>query len=448
MIKKAHDNALSFVQGEGEEEMNIRECVTSLMMNMQPWTMGDLATALKSHSHIDELTMVVGKLEVDGVIKNAGRRGRVMCYTLVRENLARVYSTDNPTWRPKEENLQGLDPKGKIDLKEGLEVCIWKAMSDGKSRLPSDVVDIIATFGNVDRGAARLLFTKLIKSKTWFDQTRRAGKEYYSLKKTRECPGVVKAKETPKLNPLEIPPLSASTQETEEPNDPQEEPAVVKPAADVDPTASGGSPVQIPLEEGDTLKVRLWKVMHDRHEYTSSDLQTLLGDYSSNSNSVYAAINNCFNDGWFDRRDVNEGLGSPRYVYRLRENVPMPVRGRVAKLADVARIIDKTKKPETTQTNNQETKEDNAVAAYDQNLDMSAPLIEEVVRIKGIAFTKEMIGILLDQMERLHLDKPESIPQTFDLITVETKYSIHNTEFTRDELEQVYNHFKARRNLI
>lgn len=464
MFQNSLNNAQSNVAGQNEEELSIRDCITSLMMNMRPWTQGDLNTALRHHSQFAQIAETLRKLEAEGVIVFAGKVGFVRSYVLVRENLVRDREPSKAIWRVKEENLKGLDPKGKIDLKEGLDVCIWKAMCDGKYRTPDEVAAIIAEFGNANRATIKARMMTLCMNKTWFDRNNNRGSVVtYALKKGRQMPGIEKAEtEAPQVaekaigfSTQDLPQALADLGATKGSVSladlvkyAQSKPVVTEETIEEKAVIQEKQKfVQLPIEESDTVRLRIWKVMSDRAEYRSSDLVTLLADYGSQQQTIYATMTACNHEGWFERRNVapDEPGVAARYVYRLKDDVPMPQEGRARPRLRAVSKTAEAPNPIAEQTipvvENQEQKEDNNMVADAQanQPKVANLLIEETVRIKGIDFTKDMIGRLVSQIFRM---ERSYVPMPHDLIKVETKYSINDVDFTEEELVTIYEHFK------
>ena len=246
--------------------------------------------------------------------------------------------------------LEGLTDDGKIDLSEGIYVCIWKVMSDFRRRSQDQIVETLAAYG-INREVIMNGFIKVKVSYKWFDWHGTGTNTTYKLKKHIKKPesenldpAQLKQKQTPGM-PVKVASMPGSKLpefgsgpsapvytnkgrrhvETAEPQlfdaDQLFDPAI--PAINDN---EGKAPPPIILRT-DALDVAIWKVMSDFNPYTASEVGLLLAEYGHNPGTVRARISQLhLHEGqWFIRdRRKSATSNNYEYLYVLKTDIPMP----------------------------------------------------------------------------------------------------------------------------
>lgn len=283
-----------------------------------------------------------------------------------------------------------INREGVICQSEGIDVSIWKAMSDRKPRTATEIGDILSEFG-FDRVVIKDRAITLMR-RGWFTRNERHGGTYYVMKKGIQMPKVVKPAAEEQL-------LRRSSDVV----------AKSGPVVRIVPNPTPGvvskpTPPAPTLNMADGIFVSIWKVMSDYKPYTAAEIMLLLGEIGFNTNSVSARISQLnITYQWFD---VTKIRGQRAVAYTLNKSIPMPTGPNLSDVVAAKTAMTNTTKsaqPVTEQKKEQPVKASASTANNQQRTfsvaiptdgrpakeDESAPvpLVEVSVRIKGTSLT-------------------------------------------------------------
>jgi hypothetical protein len=297
----------------------------------------------------------------------------------------------------------------RILVEEGIDVAIWKLMSDRKWRGAKEIVVAIKDFG-FDPAQVENRTASLVRSNRIYDRRGEGPRTVYRLK--AHIPMPIPANE--KDEPMEQPAMPEVF----------EEPAVevITPVA-----VEEQQPVPQKLGEilpGDTLDVAIWKLMADFGEYSAADLAVFLADYDYNPVSISPKLSIFFKAGYVTRRAVEQLPKRPYFVYRLND-LPMPARWQKA-------AVNESEVQSNNENKEEEVKADLVSSAPPAVL-ANQPLFEVSMKIRGVDFT-------LGEVKELYSELTASgfaVGAPAKKSLVQASYNIKGVDFTHEELNQL-----------
>lgn len=166
---------------------NIDTAMLALMTNYRGWTVGDVQRCLAKHPDADQIPALMNKFINEGKFDIMTTTGRAATYTLKRKPVETITSARNKASAFKLADPVGTrqapDPKGVIVLEEGLDVAIWKVMSDNKARTKNEICALLAEY-KFDRVQINRRVDSMINSRNYFDRRDGgSGGMRYSMKK-------------------------------------------------------------------------------------------------------------------------------------------------------------------------------------------------------------------------------------------------------------------------
>jgi hypothetical protein len=166
---------------------DIDVAILALMTNYRGWTVGDVQRCLAKHPDADQIPALMNKFVNEGKFDIMHVTGRANTYTLKRKPLETITSARNKAAPFKLADPVGTrqapDPKGVIVLEEGLDVAIWKIMSDNKARSKNEICMMLAEY-KFDRVIINRRVDTMINSRNYFDRRDGGhGGMRYSMKK-------------------------------------------------------------------------------------------------------------------------------------------------------------------------------------------------------------------------------------------------------------------------
>lgn len=166
---------------------DIDTAMLALMTNYRGWTVGDVQRCLVKHPDADQIPALMNKFINEGKFDIMTTTGRAATYTLKRKPVETITSARNKASAFKLADPVGTrqapDPKGVIVLEEGLDVAIWKVMSDNKARTKNEICALLAEY-KFDRVQINRRVDSMINSRNYFDRRDGgSGGMRYSMKK-------------------------------------------------------------------------------------------------------------------------------------------------------------------------------------------------------------------------------------------------------------------------
>jgi hypothetical protein len=467
-------------------EDDIDVAIVKLMMSYKGYTGDDVCQQLKGRvNDLDAVKPTIFMLNMNGffdvrTIKDEPvytlRRGKQITdlEAVARKTKVRAF---------KAPEVHVVDPNGVVRADEGVDIGIWKAMSDRKWRALREVVQILKEFGLDFRAVDRRLDT-MVRSNRWFDRQGTGGNTFYRLKAHIECPVMEQPKDDVKAQFTEEAPQAAAPAQITVAN-PTTLHDLVKdtPNAWTIPPQMEAAETVPPVKAhedilpGDSLNVAIWKVMSDREEYTVNEIGLLLADYGLTMGSVSPTMSLFSQKGYADRREVKPEAGRSYFVYRLKD-IPMPdfptssrtkfAQAPVTSVSTDAQLKDAVEQfnqtpaqPEpvaqaaaqttTNETKEQENMSKSAQAAatsaasaaasaqapllsiVEKNLTDLVPLLSMSIEIKGISITLSEFGQLYKGLRAEGFQAGGHAPKGL----LEKTYAIKGTTFTHDELNKL-----------
>lgn len=338
-----------------------------------------------------------------------------------------------------------------ISLSDGIDLAVYKLLSDRKWYSRNDVMEILAPFGFNASDVKKRFITLGYGKRNWFERQDTGTILNYRLRAGIKQPAigeVVPEDETVFLGNYEDlhvgePVAEAVAVEAVE-------------AAIEDITAVSHCP-----QPGDSVDVAIWKVMSDYNAYSAPDVQVLLEEYPYNQKTVAVKMSKLFALGWFDRTQPE---GKRAFHYTLRRDIPMPqaaakltpielaaialakrdeadIQAVHAALATQAEQAVAAPAAEQTTTNAVSDKEHEVMSAtaspllsvVTKNEPVVAPMLDVAITMRGIAITLTEFGQLYKEL-RSQGFQAGGVKKS---ALIETKYAIKGTEFTHDELNEL-----------
>lgn len=166
---------------------DIDVAMLALMTNYRGWTVGDVQRCLAKHPDADQIPAIMNKFANEGKFEMTLTTGRAATYTLKRKPVETITSARNKAAPFKLADPIGTrkapDPKGMIVLEEGLDVAIWKVMSDNKARTKNEICAMLSEY-KFDRIQINRRVDAMINSRNYFDRRDGGhGGMRYSMKK-------------------------------------------------------------------------------------------------------------------------------------------------------------------------------------------------------------------------------------------------------------------------
>jgi DNA-binding transcriptional MerR regulator len=396
---------------------DIDVAIIKFMSTYKGYTISEVHRALEPRvADPEAITPTMLALNINGWFETRQlHAGSVTEYVLKRwRNIEELKDEKRPTVvrKFKQPDEAIVDPAGRILLAEGVDIGIWKAMSDRKWRTVRDVVCILREFGfnalMVDKRIG-----KLASNGKWFDRRGNSSRTY-RLRPEVQCPSlppVTAPTVRPALSPVEAPKVALEPLKTL-----VEAPPVKIEAIAVTRTTE-------PVSPGDHLYTAIWKVMGDKNEYTVSEIAVLLVDYGFTQGNISPAMSEFFKNGYVMRRDARSPNNRLQYAYRLKD-MAMPA-FKPKYVVDAPAV---EAKPEV-QTSTPEVPMHALLQPVSTVED--APLLEFTLRIKGTPITLREFAQLYDELKNAGLLEREASKGG---LLVQASYTIKGTVFTTAEL--------------
>lgn len=394
--------------------------IVKFMSSYKAYTSEEVYRALESRvSDPQAIKPTMLALNTQGWFDCSNVAPHLVAYTLRRwRHLEDLMDKKRPTniRKFKQPDDAIVDPAGRILLSEGIDVGIWKAMSDRKWRTVRDIILILREFGfnalMVDKRIG-----KLASNGKWFDRRGNSSRTY-RLRPEVQCPSIppVTAVAAPvtALTPVEAPKVAL-----EAPKTLVEAPPVKIEATAVTRTAE-------PVNPGDHLYTAIWKVMSDNKEYTVNEIAVLLADYGFTQGNISPAMSEFFKNGYVMRRDTRSPSNRLQYAYRLK-NMPMPA------FKPKYAVDAPTAAPEAKSEVQTAAAPEVPMPALLQPVSTveDAPLLEFTLRIKGTPITLREFAQLYDELKNAGFLEREASKGG---LLVQASYTIKGTVFTAAEL--------------
>jgi hypothetical protein len=355
---------------------DIRDAILSLMANYHGWTVGDVQRCLAKHPDTAQIPTIMNKFANEGKFEITTITGRANMYTLKRKPVETITSARNAAaavkpWKHQDPigTRQAPDPKGVIKLEEGLDVAIWKIMSDGKYRTKNEICKMLVEY-KFDRIQVNRRVESMINSRNYFDRRDGgSGGMMYAQKKHIPMPAIQNAE--PTINPAfanirenlsetitkkfdsstpaqiefsghlshghgaggaaDDTSLQAIDRVIAEERVYQEQEAAAHDAAAKpiveEPLISAPN---LTITKDDTNYQAIWKAICDHKWYIASEVTLLVqaGNPEVNTASIAASLTKMWQQQILERKPVE---GTRSFSYRLLEGKPMPADNRLWK---------------------------------------------------------------------------------------------------------------------
>jgi hypothetical protein len=424
--------------GKPDPLMDIRDCVVDLMSNYRGWTINDVLMRLKDHPDAKMVAVVMSKYAADGHFTVVRAASGILTYTMKKKIMDTTITAKNAKWVQREPNARiAPDPKGVIRPEEGLDVGIWKVMSDGRARTPFEIRKILAEYKFDSRITDKRLDT-LIRTNRWFDRRNQKGSGVaYSLRKDFPMPSLLTSTES--ISSQSVQPQAEFKEvdffpkvETSMPNA-QIAPAVAAPVF-VDHSAS--------MSKEDSVLVLIWKAMSDRKSYKSSEVAALVQAIRPEQPTlrIQNLMSTMKGKGWFyTAPGLNKG-GLSVNVWTLRPEITDPTAyttspakpGVTTATTPTVTQAAPAVKPVTTVEEIAMTT--SLVQVKVNKAPEAAPLLDLTVRVKGQSFTLAECRQLVHELRNLGYGK--TVPPAQSSL-VSRSITIKNIEFSESELETI-----------
>jgi hypothetical protein len=297
----------------------------------------------------------------------------------------------------------------RIVVEEGIDVAIWKLMSDRKWRGAKEIVVAIKDFG-FDPAQVENRTASLVRSNRIYDRRGEGPRTVYRLKAHVPMPTPANEKEEVMLD--------AVTPDAVVEQLPVEAPVVVVEELKAEPQKLGA------ILPTDTLDVAIWKLMADFGEYSAGDLAVFLADYDYNPVSISPKLSNFFKAGYVTRRAVEQLPKRPYFVYRLID-MPMPARWKKAAVNESEVQANNENKEE--EVNGKELIEKIAPLAVPIH---ASPLFETSMKIRGVDFTFDEVKELYEELTSSGFAEGAPVKKSL----IKASYDIKGISFTHEEL--------------
>jgi hypothetical protein len=423
--------------GKPDPLMDIRDCIVDLMSNYRGWTINDVQQKLSHHPDAKMVAVVMNKYAADGHFTLVRAASGILTYTMKKKIMDTTITAKNAKWVQREPNARlAPDPKGVIRPEEGLDVGIWKVMSDGRPRTPYEIRKILAEYKFDSRITDKRLDT-LIRTNRWFDRRNHKGSGVaYSLRKDFPMPSLLTSTES--ISSQSVQPQAEFKEvdffpkvETSMPNA-QIVPAVAAPVF-VDHSAS--------MSKDDTILVLIWKAMSDRKSYKSSEVAALVQAIRPEQPTlrIQNLMSTMKGKGWFDTTPgLNKG-GLSVNVWTLRPEITNPTEYSTSPAKPSATPVTPTVTQAASAVKPVTPVEEIAmttslVQVKTVKAPEAAPLLDLTVRVKGQSFTLTECRQLVHELRNLGYGK--TVPPAQSSL-VSRSITIKDVEFSESELETI-----------
>jgi len=120
-------------QNKPEPVQDIHDAVLGLMYNYRGWTVHDVQLRLPDHPECYLVPTIMAKYAADGRLEAVRGANGILTFTLKKKILDTTITAHRAKRVHREPNVRlAPDPKGVIRPEEGLDIGIWKVMSDYK----------------------------------------------------------------------------------------------------------------------------------------------------------------------------------------------------------------------------------------------------------------------------------------------------------------------------
>lgn len=412
------------------EEDDMVSCIWRILSDNRPRTAGEIAHLLRDTEwKVAAISMAMRRLANEGSFEVILAANKNLNAYKIKKGMEMTVDTTNKKPRKFEPTTQHVHSgHGVIRAEEGIDVCIWKATADRKSRLIDEISDILFQYG-LNRVVVKDRVIYLANAKKWFDRQGKSKSTRYSLKKGVSIPAFAPLQ----VEEVASAALSAGTVHPRNENFVPPVAALPETKANVE-VESESIPVTHTFNKADGIHVNIWKAMSDYREYTATDVGILLELVGFNPKTVGVQIGELWKKkNWFERRPVE---GTKSYAYTLRREIEMPP-------APVARIVPaETEQPELPLETKSEVQSETEPQPKEESMAqaeiLEAPLFDFTLKLKGIPFDLNEARALAAELEKIDFtpeDNSEAEPAEPALL--ESTYRIKGVEFTRSQLRIV-----------
>jgi hypothetical protein len=319
---------------------DLRQAILSIITPGTSCTMSEVICRLADKEGVpidecsfdsDEVSLLIINMRNAGVLIETRAHSRQNTYTrkvtMPSAQIKEITQVKTPIFS----DAKVKDPASTIQLSDGHDLAIWKALADYKKRNVTEIASILGQFGFRENLVKDRVIALMRRG--WLDRTPGAGKLVrYSLRKGISCPkpngnvdnsaewkadfkedelNILPAETTTKVQLNRPPSLShgvpANVIVKKLDKAPAAEPAKIDPTKVSPPTVEDGSYLAI------------WKVLCDYKPYTSADIILLLSDVGYPGSSISGRLSDAVAKGWV----LVSGEPGKRY-YTLREGTPAP----------------------------------------------------------------------------------------------------------------------------
>lgn len=427
--------------------MDISDAIIDLMKNYRGWTVGDVSRCLATHPDSYLIPTLMNKFATEGKFEIMQITGNANTYTLKKERTMISLAPQKAFVLREEQGVRKApDERAVIRVEEGMDVSIWKVMSDFKPRTAKDIRAILVEYKFDARQLDRRI-DSLIRSNRWFEREHKRSGTVYTLKKGTAMPAIPN---TPLNNANQSELAKLRTNLTVTHNEP-ETTETMMPAAQAIPAIDAviaTAKADYVIQPDDSLPVAIWKAMSDHQPYRSADVFVLLQSVQPGvkEQSVYARLSAMYARDMLIR--VEDPAANGRgYIYTLKEDVAMPT-GRKPVFVPVPRGPMKPKTAASAAPAVQEQAVQSQPAAIQEEIPMTKPALVQVnntpvekvelldltVGIKGERFTIAECRQLVDELKKLNYGTGAARAQNS---LIERTITIKGIQFSEAELDQI-----------
>lgn len=420
-----------------EEDDEVIEAVWKLLSDKRERSVFEIITAIGPGATPIDVQVAVNVLRNEGKLTVRGIGGSFL-YKIKPGVVSPAVQNLGPVKLPKVANtLPSRNSEYIINPDEGLDVCIWKLMSDLKSRRITEISDLLHEYGFSSVEARNR--TIALAHRGWFNRSGQSKRTEYCLKKGFPMPAIVKptvVKEEPKVNSTttvrERPTLTLS-----KPVIPTVSASLPQPSAEVKM-----KPTNTPIVSKDDIsEVAIWKVMSDQKGWTPAEVGLLLADFGFDPKTIATRMSYLFlRLKWFTR--VEEGRS---YRYTMFPGIPMPGKVAVTPPVETPAPVSAPQPqlfPEVT-SNKPVVQKETAMSVTQikpvQPVEVpkrsfrESSMLSFRATIKGSDFTFEQVQLLLEELVRNGYGKGKVSTEPAKFLT--THHKIRDKLFTDAELE-------------
>lgn len=442
----------------------LKSLIKDLMVDRRVRSIQSIQDHLKEYEYKDEeVSTALTVLCIEGIlVKEEVVPGD--SNTNLYQYKSEIYEGYKPRKFKQEEWVDLRKSKDMIQSTDDLDTAIFKCMNDFKERTIDQIAGILLEHG-MNQVLVKNRVVTLQRRKIFFDRIERHKKVYLRLKKHvksfNEVVDNQKEEEEEMSNLIGMTPSQAMSFPLPNLNDSNK---------GLDKVITGPKKEEVNstecvVENGDHLKLVIWKIMKDYEYYSVADIKLLVQEYGFKPGTISFAINSCkHDDNWFDiikkpSQDTNRVVEH----YRLKRKVTAPTKVNhprvvVAVVKDIEPVTVKNTNVEDNvntqpKTLNQDISEktlsplspyptsgfksssqifDMEDAPKFLNVAQPTPLIQYNVKIKDIDFTLEELKVINDQLK----DIGDSLIR-FGSGLVKQTIRIKGVEFNSLEIQQL-----------